>query len=93
MVFSDPVFVYAFLPAVLLLYWAFAWRRRNAFVAVVGTIFYMWGGGAFITLLVASILANHGAAVLIDRWREARPGRALWIKRLVVSADLVALGV
>lgn len=93
MVFSDPVFVYAFLPAVLLLYWAFAWRRRNVFVAAVGTIFYMWGGGAFITLLVASVLANHGAAVLIDRWREVRPGRALWIKRLVVSADLVALGV
>ena len=91
MVFSDPVFLFAFFPACLLAYWLGGWRIRNLFVAFVGAVFYMWGGGAFIVLLLASICINHFAAVKIDAWRTSQPDRARWLKRSVLAADLAAL--
>ena len=75
MVFSDPVFLFAFFPACLLAYWLGGWRIRNLSVAFVGTVFYMWGGGAFIVLLLASICINHFAAVKIDAWRTSQPDK------------------
>ena len=91
MVFSDPVFLFAFFPACLLAYWLGGWRIRNFFIAFVGTVFYMWDGGAFIVLLLASICVNHFAAVKIDTWRISEPYKARWLKRFVLGADLAAL--
>ena len=93
MVFSDPIFIYFFLPLCLLLYWAMAGQARNALLCVVGAVFYMWGASAFIVLLTATIIVNHRAATQIARDRISRPGRARWIVRGVIVADLLALGI
>jgi len=91
MVFSDPVFLFFFLPALLAVYWAGGWRVRNPLVVVTGAVFYTWGGGSFLLLLASSIIVNHVAARAIAIWRTTRPVAALWTKRLVVAADLAAL--
>jgi alginate O-acetyltransferase complex protein AlgI len=91
MVFSDPVFLFAFFPACLLAYWLGGWRFRNLFIALVGSVFYMWGGGSFIVLLFASITINHLAAVKIFSWKDSEPKKAQWLKRSVIAANLVAL--
>ena len=62
MVFSDPVFLYVFLPACLALYWIGAWRARNIFLILIGSVFYVWGGQAFVLLLGTSIVGNHLAS-------------------------------
>ncbi|WP_373069821.1 MBOAT family protein [Gemmatimonas sp.] len=93
MVFSDPIFLYTFLPAVLLIFWAGAWKARNVFLCIAGSVFYMWGGGEFVILLLASIGLNHGAAVYIDRERSTNPRRCRWVVRAVVVLDLLALAV
>ena len=41
MVFSDPVFLFVFLPLVLVFYWAIAWRSRNSFLVSIGCVFYL----------------------------------------------------
>jgi len=92
MVFSDPIFIYFFLPLCLLLYWALAARARNPLLCVVGAAFYVWGAGAFIVLLLATIIVNHRAATQIARDRATRPRRARWIVRVLIVADLAALG-
>jgi alginate O-acetyltransferase complex protein AlgI len=93
LVFSDPVFIYFFLPIALILYWAGAWRLRNPYLCVVGSIFYLWGGGAFILLLGATILLNHLAArqLAILRVSNRRAGTAL--VRVVVALDIGSLGI
>jgi alginate O-acetyltransferase complex protein AlgI len=91
MVFSDPVFLAVFLPCCLAAFWAGAWRFRNPFLCVVGGIFYVWGGGAFVLLLIASIVANHTAARRIARLRETDRTQGRWVVRAVVSFDLGAL--
>jgi alginate O-acetyltransferase complex protein AlgI len=91
MVFSDPVFLYVFLPAVLALYWAGGWRVRNVFLIFVGAIFYLWGGGAFIVLLAASILGNHGAAKVLARWRVDRRVAGRRLVAVAISANVASL--
>ena len=93
MVFSDPIFLYAFLPACLAMYWLGAWRARNAFLIVVGTVFYLWGGGAFVVLLAASIVGNHTAATVLARWRTERPDAGRRLVAGVVAINLAALAV
>jgi len=93
MVFSDPVFLFAFLPTLLLTFWIGGWRRRNALIVLAGGVFYTWGGGRFLLLIASSIVINHVAAKLIHARRTSSPVVATWIKRGAVSANLVALGV
>lgn len=93
MVFSDPLFVYVFLPVTLLIFWSGAWKVRNLFLCIVGAVFYTWGAGAFILLLLASITLNHGAAVYIDRHRTTSPTRCRWVLTAAIVVDLLALAV
>ena len=67
MVFSDPAFLFYFLPVVLLIYWAGAWRKRNIFLLIISLLFYISGGGAIVLFLVASGILTYVAAFLIDR--------------------------
>ena len=92
MVFSDPVFLFFFLPACLLAYWLGAWRLRNVFICVVGAVFYMWGGRGFVALLLSSIVLNHLAAVQLAKLRTTNRRAGAWLVRAVVVIDLLALG-
>lgn len=77
MVFSDPVFLFVFLPIALGTYWLWAWHFRNAFLVIVGSIFYIWGGKGLVLLLFGSILITYYAGQLIEnqrnRERESKP--------------------
>lgn len=93
MVFSDPVFVYFFLPIVLTLYWVGGWRRRNLLICVAGTVFYMWAGGALIILLAATIVANYFAGRSLVALRVSRPNAGRWLLRAIVGANIASLAV
>ena len=93
MVFSDPVFVYFFLPCCLVAYWAGGWRQRNVLICAVGTIFYMWAGGALILLLAGTIVANYFAAHALARLRITRPDFGRWLLRAIVTANIASLAV
>ncbi len=93
MVFSDPVFVYFFLPACLVVYWLGGWRRRNPLICVAGAVFYMWAGGALILLLGGTIVANYFAGRQLALLRVNRPKAGRWLLRAIVAADLASLAV
>ena len=93
MVFSDPVFLFVFMPACLVLLWLGAWRVRNIFLIVIGTIFYIWGAQAFILLLAGSIVFNHLAARRLATWRTSRPAAGRRLLRAAVAVDLLSIAV
>jgi len=70
MLFHEPVFLLAFLPACLLV---FHTLRRLHFEAAIGAlllfsfVFYAWWKPPYLILLIVSILANYGLARLILR--------------------------
>ncbi len=74
MVFSSVVFIFYFLPAVLILYFCFSFSRtlQNILLLLVSLIFYAYGEPVNILLLLASILINTLAGFLVSRGTEKR---------------------
>lgn len=68
MVFSSPVFLFLFLPIVLLLVMsAGTLRAKNTIITLASLFFYAWGETFYVWVMLASILLNY----LAGRWLEA----------------------
>ncbi|MCD8377050.1 MAG: MBOAT family protein [Oscillospiraceae bacterium] len=63
MLFSSSIFLFAFLPAVLLIYYGLLRKRvagQNVFLLLASLFFYWWGEPKFFFLMLLSILMNYG---------------------------------
>ncbi|HEX3465785.1 MAG TPA: MBOAT family protein [Candidatus Elarobacter sp.] len=91
MVFSSEVFLFAFLPAVLGLYFVMPGARaKNAFLVLASIVFYAWGGAMYVPLVLGSALVNYAFGLALSR----APGVATRERRLLVGAAIaVNLGV
>jgi alginate O-acetyltransferase complex protein AlgI len=95
LLFTEPTFLFLFLPLLVLLYFApltrVHGRYGNWLLLVASVIFYAKGGGAFTSLMLASIAFNYWMAIAIDRAH----GQPAAKQRLVftVAVDLAVLGV
>ncbi len=67
MVFSGMVFLFAFLPAVLVLNFALPRRFGNAVLFAVSLFFYAWGEPKYILLMLASIGAAYVTGLFADK--------------------------
>lgn len=59
MLFSSLVFLFFFLPAVLILYYLLPARFRCAFLLLADLVFYGFGEPAFVLLMLLSIVINY----------------------------------
>ncbi len=64
MVFSSPLFLFLFLPAVLAVYQLTPRPLKNLFLLLSSLVFYAWAEPAFVLLMLASIAVNY----LIGLW-------------------------
>ncbi|MGN0978645.1 MAG: MBOAT family O-acyltransferase [Faecousia sp.] len=64
MLFSSNVFLFAFLPAVLLTYYLCPRRLRNPVLLLFSLFFYGWGEPVYLLLMIGDILLNY----LCGRW-------------------------
>ncbi|HEY0976077.1 MAG TPA: MBOAT family protein [Flavobacteriales bacterium] len=70
MVFSSIVFLFFFLPLVLAVYFLTPGiRARNIVLLVFSLLFYAWGEGELVLLMVLSSLFNYAVGLWIDRKR------------------------
>jgi alginate O-acetyltransferase complex protein AlgI len=69
MLFSSTLFLFQFLPIVLVLYYALGRRAWNAVLLVASLVFYAWGEELLVGLMLFSILANYLFGLWIDRDR------------------------
>ncbi|MBE6922545.1 MAG: MBOAT family protein [Ruminococcaceae bacterium] len=74
MLFSSNVFLFAFLPAVLLMYYLSPRWLRNPVLLLVSLFFYGWGEPAYLLLMAVTIVLNYlcGAWVHIRREKGKR---------------------
>ena len=91
MVFSSLVFMFAFLPAVLLFYYILPVKFRNTFLLVADLIFYGWGEPVLVFLMLFSIVINYIAGLLIEKSNADSKKRKI-ILILSVVIDLGMLG-
>ena len=59
MVFSSPIFLFAFLPVALLIYYISPKVFRNFVLLLTSLLFYAWGEVFYIGVMVASIISNY----------------------------------
>ncbi|HUO62259.1 MAG TPA: MBOAT family O-acyltransferase, partial [Terriglobales bacterium] len=91
MVFSSPIFLFIFLPIVLAGYFATRGRLRNLWLLGMSLVFYGWGEPRFVAIMLASIAANFGCGIWLDRVR-GRPGaRFLLAIAITVNLGLLVL--
>lgn len=69
MLFSSTVFIFIFLPAVLLGYHAILRgnRARNILLLAASLLFYAWGEPVYVFLMLGSIAGNYGFGLLLKR--------------------------
>jgi alginate O-acetyltransferase complex protein AlgI len=58
MVFASPIFLFLFLPLVLGAYFALPRRWGNSLLLVASLVFYVWGEGTMVALVLASVAFN-----------------------------------
>jgi alginate O-acetyltransferase complex protein AlgI len=91
MVFSSLVFLFLFLPAVLLVNYLVGVRFRNLCLFAASLLFYAWGETFYVLLMLASIGLNYLAGVLVDRFRGGKG--ALYLTAVAVTVNLGLLAV
>lgn len=92
MVFSSTIFLFGFLPAVIICYYGQqllpARRLRNAFLLFFSYLFYLYGAAGFLLILILSTLADYVLGRLIERkvrWKR------LWLScSLMINLGLLA---
>ncbi len=81
MVFSSPVFLFFFLPVVLLLTrLTHRLQARNAVLLAASLLFYAWGEGVYVLLMLATVLVNYLCGLALGAGVERRP----WLVLAVV---------
>jgi alginate O-acetyltransferase complex protein AlgI len=91
MLFTEPAFLFCFLPILIGLYFASFRAWRNALLLAASILFYAKGGGRFTYLLAASVVFNYSMAIWIHRLDRSRLARALLA--FAVGANLLVLGI
>ena len=65
MVFSSVIFLFFFLPVVLVVHTLLPARARNVFLLLVSVLFYAWGEARFLWVMFTSSLLDYFAGLLI----------------------------
>ena len=90
MVFSSTVFLFLFLPAVLLLATLLPRALRNAGLLCASLLFYAWGETFYVAILLVSILLNYVFGRLLERDPETSNRKRILV--LAIGANLAMLG-
>jgi alginate O-acetyltransferase complex protein AlgI len=77
MLFSEPTFLFFFLPAVLLCYFGLPRRFQDFVLLAFSLLFYVWGERAYVLVLIGSILLNWRCGVVAGNPDRTLARRAL----------------
>lgn len=88
MIFSSVLFLYIYLPLVLLIYQLTPLKFRNLFLLIVNLIFYGWGEPVYILLMFLSIGIDYVNGYYVGKYRNTDRKKA---KRFVIISVLMNL--
>lgn len=91
MLFSSIVFLFTFLPIVLILYYIVPRRLKNLVLLAGSLVFYAWGEPVYVILMILSILFDYICGLDIAR-NLSHPEKAKKSMTLCVAVSLCILG-
>lgn len=91
MIFSSAVFLFAFLPLVLSVYYAVPKRKwKNHVLLIASLMFYAWGEPVFVFVMIISILINYIAGIAVSKQYK----NAYYLnKRILIAAIFFDLSI
>lgn len=90
MVFSSSTFLFFFLPLVVAV--SLIVPFKNLWLLVASLVFYLWGGGVFILLLLTSILVNWALGLMLgdSAYRPEDPAFGRTRRRACITLSVIA---
>ncbi|MCQ2609314.1 MAG: MBOAT family protein, partial [Lachnospiraceae bacterium] len=97
MLFSSNIFIWIFLPFTLFLYYLihFVWPEekvklaiKNILLTLMSLLFYAWGGVGYLFIMLASIVTNYIAGLIIGKNDDKQNIR----KTVLIFAVLINIG-
>ena len=89
MLFSSSVFLFLFLPGVLLGVLLLPTAMRNPFLLAASLIFYAWGETVYTAIILVSVTGNYILANLMAAIGERRRQKAVLITAVVLNLGLL----
>lgn len=91
MVFSSITFLFFFLPAVLLLYY-FCKQWRNGILLAASLFFYFWGEGAYLLVMLFSIVINFVCGrLMVSEGRLRENARLILTIAIICNFSMLGL--
>jgi alginate O-acetyltransferase complex protein AlgI len=86
MLFSAPIFLFLFLPIILVLAFLPGLKLRNTILLFASIVFYAWGEVVFVGLMLGSALLNY----FLGRWvdHETEAARRKWAVAVAVVVNI-----
>jgi alginate O-acetyltransferase complex protein AlgI len=75
MLFSSPLFLFLFLPVLLVFYFLVGHRFRNVLLLAASLLFYTWGEGTYVILMLVIIAVNYVLGRLIQSLPDGASAR------------------
>ena len=72
MLFSSITFLFYFLTAFLILYFAVPFKLKNVVLLAFSLMFYAWGGVKYAILMVVAILVGYIFGILVEKFRDKK---------------------
>ena len=91
MVFSSTLFIFFFLPAVLLTYFIVPKKLRNFVLFVFSLVFYAWGEPIYISIMLFSTIFDYANGLLIERFYAK--GKQNAAKVVLIGSVVINLGI
>ncbi len=88
MVFSSLLFLFLYLPVVLVIYYVTPRRFRNLFLFLANLVFYGWGEPVYVTLMIFSTVVDYTCGRFISKYRHHDDRKA---KRFLVASVVINL--
>lgn len=89
MVFSSLLFVFYFLPIVLVLYYLAKEEYRNYILLVASLLFYSYGEPKFVFVMIGSIVCNYLLAILMDKYRGTKASTICLVLDILLNIGLL----
>ncbi len=83
MVFSSAIFLFGFLPLLLGLYFLAKDNYRNYILLIFSLIFYGFGGPKLLVMMIAIVMIDYIAAILLDKYSSNK------IRRLIIVLTVI----
>lgn len=89
MVFSSLIFLFRFLPAVLILYYAVPGKFKNTVLFLSSLIFYAWGEPVYVCLMLFSTVVDYFHGLIVDHFLNT--GHKVRARAAVISSAAINL--